>query len=72
MGNCSGLFANCNGEGDTTKNAVKRIDPDRMKQAMRENEMVDEAGRQMMQGGREQVLPQSANMHQASADTHYN
>jgi len=38
MGNCSGLFANCTGENETSQNAVRRIDADRMAQALKANE----------------------------------
>ena len=40
MGNCSGFFANCTGENDpsNTKNAVRRIDADKMEAALRANE----------------------------------
>ena len=38
MGNCSGLFANCTGE-EASQNAVRRIDADKIAQAMRANEV---------------------------------
>ena len=37
MGNCSGLFANCTGE--ETQNAVRRIDAENMRAALRANEL---------------------------------
>ena len=51
MGNCSGLFANCNGE--QAKDPVHKIDAAGMAQALRENKMRDEAGLAMMQAGRD-------------------
>jgi len=38
MGNCSGIFANCNGE-DQASNSVRRIDAADMKRALTANEV---------------------------------
>ena len=38
MGNCSGIFGNCTGEGDAQQNAVKRVDSQHMAQALKANE----------------------------------
>ena len=44
MGNCSGLFANCTGETDANSKAVRKIDTDKMKQALAANEADRAAG----------------------------
>lgn len=38
MGNCSGIFANCTGE-DNSSNSVRRIDAAEMKRALAQNEV---------------------------------
>ena len=50
MGNCSGLFTNCTGDADTSQNAVRRIDADRMAQALKANEMANVNGQQLASG----------------------
>ena len=45
MGNCSGLFANCNGEDPQ---AVRRVDGDKMAMAMQANQQAYMDGQQMM------------------------
>ena len=46
MGNCSGLFANCtDAEGEQ---AVRKIDQERMQQAMAMNKSQNQAGADLM------------------------
>ena len=49
MGNCSGLFANCQGDPNA-QNAVKRIDADTMKRALDANQNEQMAGHAMAAG----------------------
>ena len=58
MGNCSGLFANCNGE-DVAPSAVRKIDTDAVAAAVRRNQQEQLDGNTMygqnnMNGGYEQ------------------
>ena len=64
MGNCSGLFANCTGE-DAAQNAVRRIDADKIKEAVRANEL-DRTNGNTFHGVSHDMAPSMANNH------HYN
>ena len=57
MGNCSGFFANCTGENDpsNTKNAVRRIDADKMEAALRANEADRNVGQAIVGIGNDQM-----------------